>query len=73
MSASTTNQMLPADVTPAIAALPSFETNYRSVKKYTVCTTMPMNIWIDMDAMCPGIEPLLRSFMALPEDGGGRK
>ena len=72
MSASTTNQMLPAEVTPAIAASPSFDTKYRSVKKYSVCTRMPMAIWIDIEAMCPGIEPELRSFMWELDEPGGR-
>jgi hypothetical protein len=26
---------------------------------------MPMAIWMDIEAMCPGIEPVDRSFMAL--------
>ena len=34
--------MLPAEVTPAIAVSPSFDTKYRSVKKYSVCTRMPI-------------------------------
>jgi hypothetical protein len=34
------------------------------VKKYSVCTRMPMAIWMDIEAMCPGIEPVDRSFMA---------
>src|SRR4051812_49109410 len=63
VSASTTNQMLPAEVRPAMAASPHFDTKYRSVKKYKVCTRMPIAIWIDMVAMCPGMEPELRSFM----------
>ncbi len=52
------------------ASLPSMETNFRSVKKYAICTTMPMNIWIDIDATCPGIEPMLRSFMGYQKGGG---
>ena len=63
VSASTTNQMLPAEVTPAMAASPSFDTKNRSVKKYSVCTRMPMPIWMDIVVMWPGIEPVLRSFM----------
>ena len=63
MSANTTNQMLPAEVTPAIAVSPSFATKKRSVKKYSVWTRMPTPIWMDIVAMCPGMEPLLRSFM----------
>ena len=63
VSASTTNQTLPAAPTPAIAASPSFETKYRSTKKYIVCTRMPMAIWKAIDAMWPGIGPDVRSFM----------
>jgi len=66
VSASTTNQMLPAEVTPAIAVSPSLDTKYRSVKKYSVWTRMPTAIWMDMVAMCPGMDPLLRSFMCPP-------
>jgi hypothetical protein len=33
------------------------------VKKYSVCTRMPIPICTDMDVMWAGIDPLLRSFM----------
>ena len=29
-----------------------------------------MNIWIDIDATCPGIEPTLRSFMVRTNERG---
>ena len=54
---------------PAATSLPSIETNFRSVKKYATCTAMAMNIWMDIEAMCPGIEPTLRFFMGAPSEG----
>jgi hypothetical protein len=30
---------------------------------------MPMNIWMDIDATCPGIDPTLRFFIAAPNEG----
>src|SRR5689334_1837789 len=63
VSASTMNQTLPADVTPAMDWSPSFDTKYRSVKKYRVCTRMPMAICMDIVAMCLGMDPALRSFI----------
>src|ERR1041384_4471952 len=55
--------MLPAEVTPAMVASPSCETKYRSMKKYSVWTKMPMAMVMDIVAMCPGMEPVLRSLM----------
>ena len=70
VSASTRNQRLPAAAKPAATSLPSIETNFMSVTKYATCTAMAMNIWIDIDATCPGIEPTLRFFMGAPNGGG---
>ena len=69
VSASTRNQRLPAALKPAACSLPSMETNLRSVTKYATCTTMPTNIWSDIAATCPGIEPTLRFFMRAPKGG----
>src|SRR6187551_1079354 len=70
VSASTRNQRLPAAAKPAATSLPSIDTNFMSVTKYATCTAMAMNIWIDIDATCPGIDPTLRFFMWSPNGGG---
>ncbi len=63
MSASTTNQMLPADVTPAMAVSPSFATKIEVGEEIQRLYQDADAIWMDIVAMCPGIDPALRSFM----------
>src|SRR6187455_3329701 len=68
--ASTRNQRLPAALKPAATSLPSIDTNFMSVTKYATCTSMPINIWLDIAAICPGIGPTLRFFMEHQLRGG---
>src|SRR5215212_6160505 len=68
VSASTKNHRLPATLNPAAMSLPRMLTNLRSVTKYATCTIMPMNIWTDIDATWPGMEPSLRFFMGATDD-----